>query len=217
MWPGNIYCKYNSLFIYILPLKQREMNCNINKTNTILICCFGGSPRLPTHSTIRWMTHRTAYSCPCRVGLSQQRVHRPARKKRQGQNLDKYAQASEALATPSLGRDTWAFSFLQYKNCSLTRAVLPCREADYRDPAATVLTGGWSQRQPLPSSYQNSWSPEGNQMFTINHSIYTNNLCDLTAQNPGVQSLSDWGLLSSFFLRANPEFSLETAVSELQG
>lgn len=50
---------------------------------------------------------------------------------------------------------------------------LSTREAHWR-LRPQGFTGSWSCRHPLPSTYQNSRLPEGNQVFSINHSVCTN-------------------------------------------
>ena len=151
------------------------------------------------------MTHRTAYSCPRGLGLLRQRVHnKTSKRKRQGQNLEKCTHKLQRLSPSQPSRDTWVSSFLQQKTCTQVQCFCH-REAHYRDSAPKVFTGGWSQRQPLPSNYQNSRSPEENQVLAINHIICTNNLCDLTEQSLVPQPLSAWGTSEKLsFLRANP-------------
>lgn len=45
-----------------------------------------------------------------------------------------------------------------------------------RDTMPRVCLGDWSSRHLLPSMQQKSWLPAGKQVFTINHSVWSNGL-----------------------------------------
>lgn len=51
--------------------------------------------------------------------------------------------------------------------CSLSRKLV-------RDSVLRLCFGGWSCSYPLPGIYQSSRVPEGNRVFSNNHTVYTN-------------------------------------------
>lgn len=75
-----------------------------------------------------------------------------------------------------------------------------------------VFTGGWSNRHPLPSMYQNSRLPEAKQVFSINHVVCTDSLGAVShfnqfwiwwgpCQNPSSQMPAMGQLCKQAFLR----------------